>query len=72
MVLMYIVLFGSFCEGKPWKDLKNGKYKDLKEEILESGYVSLRNYNNLILVKAQEYSDMLKATKVVSHQKAQI
>ena len=30
-------------------------YKDIKEEILESGYVNIKTYNEILVIKAQNY-----------------
>ena len=61
--------YNAFSTGSQWTDTRNHKFKSLKEEIIESGYVSFKNYRRDILAKAMEYQQTVRAKQAIYHYK---
>ena len=61
--------YSSFNTGQKWLDFKQNKWSDLKQEITESGFVSIKSYQQDILLKAAQYKTTQRAKQAIYHYK---
>ena len=68
-IILCTVSYKAFSTGNQWRDEGKYKFQHLKEEILESGYVLMKNYNRDILIKAKQYQQTVRAKQAIYHYK---